>query len=125
MRQALQIKTDGTTNILDLDGPKGSYQTLNEGVGGWIECVSFPRFDMYINEEGKYNGCEYNHAATTLFVGHFGVQDRIMGDVVFVGPVDEEGESTALPEGEQKFLTTLARRSKRIIDALALLNGQD
>jgi hypothetical protein len=107
MRNVLQITTEGKTNILDLDGPLGSLGTLQNAVRspeqiekdqqGWIECVSLPGCDMYVNEEFLYNGCKPNPYATSLVYQAYGEHGpAILGDVVIVGPVDDEGDSTAL-----------------------------
>lgn len=99
-RNALQIKTNGETKVLDLDAPEGSLKVLQNGVGGYIECVTLPEFgcEMYVNEEGLYECPEQNLFATALFMQQYNHVNVIMGDVVFVGPVDREGNSTGLTD---------------------------
>jgi len=53
---------------------------------------------MWINEEGKYCGVETNEKATWLADKRIMHGDRIMGDVLFTGGADEDGETTSLSE---------------------------
>src|SRR5450759_2220752 len=51
---------------------------------------------MWINEEGKYCGVEVNEKATWLARGRIFDGDRIMGDVLFTGGPDDNGDTTSL-----------------------------
>jgi hypothetical protein len=124
MRNVLQINTDGSTLILDLDGAAGSYGTLRTAVGGLIEYVPLPGCEMVVNEEGKYNGSKRNIVATSLFEQAYGAgTDVIMGNVVIVGLTDDEGETTALNPLAIDLLQEGARMiQQRIREALAVWN---
>lgn len=72
-------------------------ETLQEAVGGLIQAVDLtPRLTMWCNEEGKLMGLPVNPVATAMWTRYFGETDVIVGDVVFTGGSDEEGETTAL-----------------------------
>ncbi len=51
--------------------------------------------DLYVNEEGKFNGCEPNFEI-------YGGRDIVMGPVFFVSSNDE-GETVGLTDAQLKF----------------------
>jgi hypothetical protein len=72
-------------------------ETLQEAVGGLIQAVDLtPSLTMWCNEEGKLVGLPVNPVATAMWTRYFGESDIILGDVVFTGGSDEEGETTAI-----------------------------
>lgn len=93
----------------DLDGMK-------EAVGGgYIEGIGGDGWTAYCDEEGKLNGLPVNVRATRL--AHalgWTTGDVLCGPVVFLGPVDDEGEETDV--------TTLVKDSAR---ALGGIGGWD
>lgn len=74
---------------------KPTLRDLQNAVGGLIEGVPMDdeSFTAFCNEEGKLEGLPVNHAATR-FTGIRG--DVLMGDVVIIGPPDDEGENLPL-----------------------------
>ena len=88
--KGLVITTDGRaypTKVGTLD----DYQKI---VGGYIEVVVLADgCSMYVNEEGKLDGLPVNAAATVLVPG-----DVIVGNVLIVGPTDDEGDDTDIPD---------------------------
>jgi hypothetical protein len=65
--------------------------------GSYIELVRIPELqdkgiDLYVNEEGKFNGCRPNFQ---IFDG----QDTVMGPVFFVS-ADDEGETVSLTDDQ-------------------------
>ena len=111
MKTALRVNTDFTTEILDLEAE--SYEQLSGAVGGLIQAVDLKEdLTLWCNEEGKLiNGMEQNLIATHLWEKSFGRTDVIMGDVVFTGGADSEGDNVALSEAWvtqlQEFANTL------------------
>ena len=96
--KALHIKTDGKVSILEFE-KETCYKTLSDGVGGLIECVALAKdVDMWVNEEGKNMGLDYNPHATRLFEHTYGITDRIAGDVVVTGGVDDDGETLGISD---------------------------
>jgi hypothetical protein len=70
---------------------------LQEIVGGWVEVIPCKmNMEMYLDEDGKVKGRDFNERATELARGFIQNSDYIVGDVVLVGEVDDDGESTGL-----------------------------
>lgn len=96
MKTALRVNTDFTTEVLDLEAE--SYEQLSGAVGGLIQAVDLRQdLTLWVNEEGKLiNGMVPNIIATHMWEKSFGMTDVIMGDVVFTGGTDDEGETLPL-----------------------------
>lgn len=80
-----------------------SLEDYQLAVGGWIEGV--PAGDdgtsIFANTEGKHVGLPINRRASIHWLLQFhgrATNDRLFGDVVLVGPADEEGETLGVPE---------------------------
>ena len=82
-------------------------------VGGYIQPISIEVagtvVEMYLNEEGKIASLPRNEMATSLcrpgvdiFEG-----DYIAGDAFIIGEVDNEGESTSVPDAVAKALLNM------------------
>jgi hypothetical protein len=72
---------------------------LRKVIGGWLEMVSEREWCAFLDEEGKLKGLPANEPATLL--AHslgWRMGDFLVGTVMFLGPVDEEGESTPVPD---------------------------
>lgn len=87
----------------DLD----AYQQI---IGGNLQIVSLdrPPAAMYLNEEGKLNGMRVNHRATALAWVHnsdFRGSDVIVGPALIVGPTNQHGDDTSVPEDLSDLLT--------------------
>jgi hypothetical protein len=110
MKTALRINTDFTTEILDLE--VDSLTQLQEAVGGLVQAVDLrDDLTLWCNEEGKLiNGMQPNVIATHLWEKNFGMTDIILGDVVFTGGTDDEGDNLALTHAWQVQLTEMARK---------------
>lgn len=105
MKKAIQILTDGTVNVLEFTNDNG-LATLQKGVGGWVEAVDLPKhkMTMWVNEEGKLSGLEYNPSGTMLWWSVYGETDVIVGDIVLTGLPDDEGDTQGLtPEQVAQF----------------------
>ena len=87
------IKIETTGKVAELVVTEESeYSDLSGAVQGVLEMVPsiFEDHYLYLNEEGKLIGLEINELATSLANG-LSSYDIIVGDVVIVGPLDEEG----------------------------------
>ena len=92
------VRADGSFEAVQFTN-ETAYQTLRDGVGGLIECVSLPNLgiDMWVNDEGKLNGSEPNLLGTLLWSHAYGFgTDIIVGDIVLTGGPDDEGNTTGL-----------------------------
>lgn len=90
------IYPTGAVDTLD----DGEYDTIHTALeGGWLEAVSAPGFLAYVDEEGKIKDLPVNRVATDYARLAGWVSDDVLcGPVVFLGPVDEEGNATAVTE---------------------------
>jgi hypothetical protein len=112
MKTALRINTDFTTEILDLE--TDILEKLQAAVGGLIQAVDLhDDLTLWCNEEGKLIGLTPNVIGTHLYEKNFGMMDVIMGDIVFTGGTDDEGENLALPYPWQVQLQELAGKLRR------------
>jgi hypothetical protein len=109
MKTALRINTDFTTEILDIE--EDSLKKLQGAVGGWVQAVDLrDDLTLWCNEEGKLIGLTPNVIGTHLYEKNFGVLDVIMGDIVFTGGTDDEGDNLSLPYPWQLQLEELAEK---------------
>jgi hypothetical protein len=124
MLTALRINTDFTTEILDLE--VDSLEQLQDAVGGLIEAADlYDDLTLWCNEEGKLiNGMQPNVIATHLWEKSFMMSDVIMGDVVFTGGTDDEGNNLAIPYPWQVQLEELARKLRNEYEAEAGLTNE-
>ncbi|MFC4372246.1 DUF3846 domain-containing protein [Citricoccus nitrophenolicus] len=98
-----------TAIVIPADSAVAAYATTTNGLddfqrltGGDIEPVTGPGWTAYLDEEGKVKGRAANDRADHFmhWVSPCGLAawDTIVGDVVLVGPVDDEGDDTAAPQ---------------------------
>jgi hypothetical protein len=97
--KSLVIPVKARPEVKELPG----YNELSETVGGYIEALHFTdTANAYVNEEGKLLDLPFNPFATHLCqtVYKIGMQplDVINGTLIVVGPVDEEGDDTDVPQ---------------------------
>lgn len=101
MRQALKLNVHGETQVVDLEAPEGALKVLQSAVDGWVQPVDLSEeMTMWVNEEGKLIGLILNTKANAIFRETFGAVDVIMGDVIFTGGVDDEGETMGLTDAQ-------------------------
>jgi hypothetical protein len=124
MKAALRINTDFTTEILDLEDD--SLKKLQDAVGGLIQAVDLhDDLTLWCNEEGKLIGLTPNIIGTHLYEKNFGMIDVIMGDVVFTGGTDDEGDNLGLPFAWQVQLQELADKLRKAYEAESELSLLD
>lgn len=108
--KGIKITSDKALSIVEVDGLAG-YQAI---VGGLIEPVTLNRGaddTLYLNEEGKIIGLPVNSIATDLALNVLQWRDVIVGDVVIVGPLDEEGYDTDIEGPTVRYLRRVAREA--------------
>lgn len=107
---AVRIDTDGTVTVL----PDNNYETIRDGVGGWIEAAPTDgSITLWVNEEGKVNGLPLNPLGHALWAhvdtyGCIQAGDWVAGPCVITGPPDADGASTPAPEWFLPRLATIA-----------------
>jgi hypothetical protein len=96
---ALRIDVDGTVTAL----PDAAYETIRDGVGGWIEAAPTDgTITVWVNENGKLDRLPFNPLGHALWahVDTFGCiadGDWMAGPCVVTGPLDDAGEPTNVP----------------------------
>jgi len=95
-KHALVVKADLTYEGLDI--AEGELKKLQTAVDGLIQPVDIgDKVTMWVNEEGLLRGdLKLNHLATML-MEEIGYKTPIMGDVVFTGASDEDGNTMEFP----------------------------
>lgn len=86
-----------------------SLKSFQDAVGGDIELVGIrtASMNLYLNEDGKRLGLPGNLRATMLAHQFHAIRadDHICGDIVLVGPIDDDGEETRLTNEHVALLT--------------------
>ena len=114
MKRALRINTDLTTEVLDLSS--NEYEQLSGAVGGLIQAVDLkPDLTVWMNEEGKLMDLPVNIIGTHMWERGFGQTDILVGDIVFTGNTDDEGETTDLSHAWLVQLEEFAARLRRTV----------
>lgn len=95
MTKAILIEANGNVSRIEING----YDDLNKGVGGYIEGIYLGDTGQfaYLNEDGIALGLPFNEVATNLCYKHnTGLipGDFIKGNMIIVGPADDEGNET-------------------------------
>lgn len=110
MRKAAKLDVHGDVCVVDLDAPEGSLKVLQSAVDGWVEAVDFSdELTMWVNEEGKLDGLILNDRANAMFQDTFGAVDVIVGNVIFTGGVDDEGETKGLTDTQIQQIIQAAK----------------
>lgn len=105
--KALRITTTG--EIYELEDI--SLESLQEGVGGWVQALALDGLTMWCNEEGKLIGLTHNPYAQELWDFVYGVKtDYLVGDVVITGGTDEEGNIIPITRSEADDIKDFAAR---------------
>jgi hypothetical protein len=114
--KAFVIKSDGTAHATTIP----NYQAMVEQVGGYLESVLFgPDAYAYVNENGIALKLPPNKTATEL-IEHFLAKldrmllpgDYIKGTLVVVGPPDDNGDETDVPEHVVAEIRTLLKKGR-------------
>jgi hypothetical protein len=115
MKTALRINTDFTTQVLDLS--ENEYNQLRDAVGGLIQPIDLkPDLTVWLNEEGKLMSLPINLIGTHMWERSFGQTDILVGDIVFTGNSDEEGETLPLPHAWLVQLEAFAARMRQALE---------
>ena len=111
--KAILITPENEIEVLDEDF---DLKTIQSYLGGWIQVINFgpdnPHFFAYINEEGKLNCLPENEIVTTFWYNS-GEQvllgDVIVGNALFFGQVDDEGNETDVPDDVIEFFELIRK----------------
>lgn len=114
MKRALRVNVDFTTEVLDLE--QDEYNQIRDAVGGLIQPVDLkPDLTLWCNEEGKIIDLPLNIIASHMWERSFGPTDIILGDCVFTGGTDDEGETIELSHAWLVQLEEFAARIRKTV----------
>lgn len=101
--QCLIIPADLDVLVQTMELEQGDIKTMQGIVDGRFQVLELEaqKASMFVNEEGKNIGLKMNQRATMLLwlsdsVWRF--QDVVAGNVFIIGPPDDEGDSTSVPQ---------------------------
>lgn len=114
-KQALVVKAELVAELIDIASDE--LNKLQKAVDGLIEAVDIlPNVTMWVNEEGLLReDLEVNYLATAFMQELFHATTPIMGDVVFTGAPDDEGNTKPLTQADVAELTELTRKAKEAL----------
>lgn len=113
--KALRVNTDNSTELIDLARGEDGYTQLHNAVGGYIEMVPLMgEVTIVVNEEGKIRRLPFNQVATSVWETFYGRTDVMVGDAVLVGPADDDGEPTDVPDHVVESVTQFAAKLKEL-----------
>ncbi len=115
MRKAIILNVDGNLSEMDLDRAD-ALRDLQRAVDGWVQAIDF-RDDLtiWVNEEGKLNNLPINAEATKIWAHFFGNTDFIVGNAVFTGGTDENGETMGISADAEAFIYQQVESSKYLV----------
>lgn len=120
-KTALVITTKAEVKILDIES--NTLSQLQNAVDGLIQPIDLEAgITMWVNEEGLFrNDLEANDIATGLYAQMFQITNPIIGDVVFTGGTDEEGDTLGLADEYVKALTEMADTYRKVMSQFDLM----
>lgn len=105
MKKAVIVKTDNTTKTVELTA-SNELAVLQEAVGGWVQAIQLTdTLTLWLNEEGKMEELAHNAIAQWYWDMAFGRTDYIVGNAIFTGGFDEEGETIGLTDQQVENLS--------------------
>ncbi len=109
MKLALKVTVDAKIEKLDIE--EDGLKKLQTAVDGYIEAVDIShRLTMWVNEEGLLrNDLEVNPVAFAFY------SSPILGDIVFTGGTDENGDTLGLDEETEKFVRKSVNTCRTLI----------
>lgn len=115
VKQVVVMNQDGSVTVTTLpESSKQELAFLQNAVGGYVQVIdlagAFEGIAIWVNEDGKFDSTlSRNQNATFVWEQAFGAgTDVMVGNAVFTGIADENGETQGLTHEEQTFLFTSA-----------------
>jgi hypothetical protein len=98
-KSGLVLRTNGKIERVDISG----LEDMQAAVGGLIQPLPIEEqkhgFSLYLNEEGRLKALPINMTASLWLLRNDiwpGLDEPIHGDVLILGPTNEDGESTTM-----------------------------
>ena len=118
-KTAVIVTTKAEVSVIDI--ADGSLKKLQSAVDGLIQPINLDAdVTMWVNEEGLLrNDLEMNDIATSLYAQMYEITNPIIGDVVFTGGTDEEGETLGLADDYVDAIYALVDNYKQVMSQFA------
>lgn len=111
MSNSIRVITLGDNNTITSQAmPELTLDYLQSAVKGYVQAIElrdvYSGITMWINEEGKFDdSLSLNHGATFIWEQSFGAgTDFIVGNAVFTGGADDEGNTLGLSAEQQSMV---------------------
>lgn len=110
MKRAVLVPAVGEAHEVQIpERGEGELHELQRLVGGWIEYVPTDALTVYCNEEGKIIPLPPNYRATNAFGSELQPGDILAGDVVVLGELDDEGDTTGLTDEQAEAVLGIVK----------------
>jgi len=110
MKRAILVPAVGEAHEVQIpERGEGELDALQLLVGGWIEYVPTDALTVYCNEEGKIIPLPPNYRATNAFGSELQPGDILAGDVVVLGELDDEGDTTGLTDEQAEAVLGIVK----------------
>lgn len=105
--KAIIAKTSG--EVVEVEYERADeYKLLSDTVGGYIESVGItPNLTMWVNENGMAEELPLNYLGSLAYFVAFNSATPILGDIIFTGGFDDEGETIELDEQGAEWFAKL------------------
>jgi hypothetical protein len=98
MMKAIIANTSGDITEVEFE-TDNEYKLLSGTVGGYIEAVRLtPGLTMWVNENGIAEELPLNYLGSLAYYVAFQSKTPILGNVIFTGGCDDEGETLDIDE---------------------------
>ncbi len=115
--KAFIYRTDGTTELVEFEVGK-SLSVLQSAVEGYIECVRLTdTLEMWVNENFIAENLSLNILGSIFYKENFDKDMPILGNIIFTGGADEEGETLGLNPREIEYLFACAKTAEPVLRA--------
>jgi hypothetical protein len=113
-KQALIVNSDLTTQVIDIEGDElGQLQRAVEGLIQPVELTDI--ITMWVNEEGLLQGGLSLNQLASAFMQEIGSETPIMGNAVFTGGTDEDGNTLGMAEDVLAELLEIADGARQLV----------
>lgn len=105
--KAIIANTSGDITEVEFENDN-EYKLLSGTVGGYIEAVRLtPGLTMWVNENGIAEELPLNYLGSLAYYVAFQSKTPILGNVIFTGGCDDEGETLDIDEQGSEWFAKL------------------
>ena len=115
--KAFVYRTDGTHELIEFERGN-SLSIIQSAVNGYIQCVRLTNtLEMWVNENFIAEQLPLNILGSIFYKENFGKDMPILGNILFTGGADDEGETLGLPSKEIEYLFACAKTAEPVLIA--------